>query len=270
MAPKRKTVDEVMDRLIATDIGRWTVIGDPVYNKKHFKWRVPCQCECGTERVVAFKSLINGESRSCGCLKRELTSRNNRKPDKDIAVNRIYASYKVQAKKRDIEFNLTKKEFSGLMLQSCFYCGIEPSNQFSAFPAERERPFFYNGVDRLNNALGYQTNNCVPCCAQCNWAKRDMTKEQFENWVKRIYLGLYRKVTDKTPGQMIDELATTVIKCFMAQEDIMNGESDAPETLDAAKRAQELNAKRTKLMRSIDLMLDFGEDTVTEKTYDRG
>ncbi|HXJ43182.1 MAG TPA: hypothetical protein VNH18_28135 [Bryobacteraceae bacterium] len=30
-----------------------------------------CRCDCGTERIVQKGNLVNGNSRSCGCLKRE-------------------------------------------------------------------------------------------------------------------------------------------------------------------------------------------------------
>lgn len=34
--------------------------------------KIPCHCECGTERMVAKYSLETGQSKSCGCLRREL------------------------------------------------------------------------------------------------------------------------------------------------------------------------------------------------------
>jgi hypothetical protein len=47
-------------------------------------------------------------------------------------------------------------------------------------------------------------------------------------------------------------------------------DSDPEKSAQAAVRAQEYNAKRTKLMRTIDSVLDFSEDTNTEKTYSDG
>lgn len=67
---------ECMD-LTGQKFGRWTVIerSIPRYNKKggvEGMWR--CICDCGTERIVLQASLINGKSKSCGCLNREITS----------------------------------------------------------------------------------------------------------------------------------------------------------------------------------------------------
>ena len=47
-------------------------------------------------------------------------------------------------------------------------------------------------------------------------------------------------------------------------------DSDPEKAAAAAVRAQEMNAKRTKLIRTIDEVLDFTEDTNTEKTYSDG
>lgn len=49
--------------------GRWTVLDSGVRGK------ALCRCKCGTERLVARGNLTSGQSRSCGCLKREVTAR---------------------------------------------------------------------------------------------------------------------------------------------------------------------------------------------------
>src|SRR5258706_7957397 len=56
--------------------GRWTVTGDRVGRK------IMCRCDCGTERSVTISNLRQRDpkkaSRSCGCLKREVTGALNR------------------------------------------------------------------------------------------------------------------------------------------------------------------------------------------------
>lgn len=34
-----------------------------------------CKCDCGNEKVVTICNLVQGNTRSCGCLKRNITSR---------------------------------------------------------------------------------------------------------------------------------------------------------------------------------------------------
>lgn len=74
-------------------------------------------------------------------------------------------------------------------------------------------------------------------------------------------------IETKTVGMLTDELFTVNMKLWHEQEKIMNAPESSPEALGAAKKAQQLNATRNKLIRSIDMLLGFGENTVTEKTY---
>jgi hypothetical protein len=61
--------------------GRWTVIGtsEPKRYRTTIYWRRAqvwvCQCDCGTVRSVLAANLLAEKSTSCGCWKREVTSR---------------------------------------------------------------------------------------------------------------------------------------------------------------------------------------------------
>jgi hypothetical protein len=56
--------------------GRLTVVGlSHRNNKGRVFWK--CKCSCGADFVVAGYSLRSGNTRSCGCLKRELQSGEN-------------------------------------------------------------------------------------------------------------------------------------------------------------------------------------------------
>ena len=48
--------------------GRWTVIGEP-NTERHPK--VKCRCACGKLKMVRTYSLVNGRSKSCGCVAKE-------------------------------------------------------------------------------------------------------------------------------------------------------------------------------------------------------
>lgn len=72
----------------------------------------------------------------------------------------------------------------------------------------------------------------------------------------------------KSTGFLIDQLITTNLRCWFAQEDIMN--SDLPESkrLEAAIRAQSQNAIRSQLIKAIDEVLGEGDITMGgDKTY---
>lgn len=45
---------------------------------------------------------------------------------------------------------------------------------------------FLNGIDRVNNDLGYINNNVVSCCKTCNLAKSSLTLIEFKNWINNL------------------------------------------------------------------------------------
>ena len=47
-----------------------------------------------------------------------------------------------------------------------------------------------NGIDRINNSVGYTEKNSVPCCGTCNVAKGQMTLAEFKLWIARIHARL--------------------------------------------------------------------------------
>jgi hypothetical protein len=62
-------------------------------------------------------------------------------------------------------------------------------------------------------------------------------------------------IETKTIGQLVDELITTNIKCFMAQDS------------KDYENAQQLNKRRCNLIRAIDVSTGQGEHSPTGKTY---
>jgi hypothetical protein len=83
---------------------------------------------------------------------------------------------------RGLDFSLTAEEFSRLTQSSCFYCGDSP--------AQVKRTVFeeivLNGIDRVDNNLGYSKENTVPCCKPCNFMKREMSWSDFTERCARI------------------------------------------------------------------------------------
>ena len=100
-------------------------------------------------------------------------------------INSLYGSYKKSAKKRRLEFKITIDQFKNIILKNCTYCGIKPSQIHKKIGTNGELK--YNGIDRIDSKLGYVSNNLTPCCKTCNYAKRQMSKKEFYNWIERVY-----------------------------------------------------------------------------------
>lgn len=72
---------------------------------------------------------------------------------------------------RDLVWRVPPEEFSRLLASSCVYCGeVGPTV----------------GVDRVDNALGYESGNLVPCCTVCNRMKWAHSLEFFLAQVAKI------------------------------------------------------------------------------------
>ena len=140
---------------------------------------VDCTCSCGTTKQVKVSEIALGRAKSCGCLSRAVMESNISKCEAGFrATLRVY---KQSAKERGLDFSLSKDYFKELTQSDCTYCGQEPS-QFQT----RFSEFKYNGIDRVDNLLGYVDGNCVPCCKLCNRMKDVMSVEDFKNHVKSI------------------------------------------------------------------------------------
>ena len=163
--------------------GRLTVLHDIRNEKGRLLWK--CLCECGQFNTVTANNLKSGDTKSCGCLQKELASKRFSLPMGEANLNNVFATYRCNARKRDLEFSLTKEQFKKLVQQKCFYCGIKPhtiSNHIG-----NNGKFIYNGIDRVDNTEGYIIDNCVTCCSICNDWKRTRTQQEFLTRIKLIY-----------------------------------------------------------------------------------
>lgn len=146
------------------------------------KWL--CKCECGKEVEVKGSLLRCGSTRSCKCLQTDMSYFIRLKPHGVAASNHLYGNYLRGAKNRGIEFGISKEDFLALAVLPCKYCGAPPSQVHATKGLNGS--FTYSGVDRVDSSKGYTVDNCVPCCKDCNYAKRLMTVPEFLNWARRI------------------------------------------------------------------------------------
>lgn len=161
-----------------------------------------CRCACGKEKVVRRFSLISGETKSCNCLAREATSARNRIEPSDSAWNTYFQHYRASATRRGLSFNLSVLDIMRVASQPCYYCGIEPTrytrskNKYTSQAIKdgsiidesyaESKVIYANGLDRVDNQLGYESSNIVSCCEHCNIAKSDYTEQEWNNWLNRL------------------------------------------------------------------------------------
>jgi len=174
--------------------GEWKVIsydGDG-------KWK--CQCSCGTLKSLKSAELTNSKSKSCGCKRFEYMAKTNTLPNNKSQKNKILNTYKKHAQSRNLEFKLTAKEFEQLIIEDCYYCGIQPSNIKNPDSVNKYgniSPFRYNGIDRVDSSVGYTIENCVSCCKLCNRSKGELPLNEWKEWIGRIFKHL-EEIQDET------------------------------------------------------------------------
>lgn len=146
--------------------------GKPIVQRK---W--VCLCDCGKETISKSANLRNGYKKSCGCLNDEYKAKfaAKHKPEVIDYYGRAFCSYKQQARNRGLTFQIPRDEFSRIVSMRCVYCNAKPSN----YSAVKDGRTFINGIDRIDNSVGYVEGNIVPCCSQCNWAKKDMSAFEY-------------------------------------------------------------------------------------------
>lgn len=59
-----------MSDIVGKDFGRLLVLEETTQRRRRSKL-YRCLCECGREHLAVRNDLVNGRTRSCGCLRRE-------------------------------------------------------------------------------------------------------------------------------------------------------------------------------------------------------
>lgn len=179
--------------------GRLTVI-EKTDNRKRGAVVWKCECSCG--KIIETKTdyLQQGWTKSCGCLNQEqwyknvprllATNPKKIKSKKVYKFNGLLSSYKSNARRRNLKFELNKEEVFNVVSNPCYYCGHNPKfiktteidpNNYSQYSCA------FNGMDRIDSTKGYHIDNVVSCCKSCNIAKHTRTQEEYELWIENSY-----------------------------------------------------------------------------------
>jgi hypothetical protein len=164
----------------------------------HVRYKWMCKCDCGNITYATTSGLINGEIVSCGCKKYKdcfsaykETLRNGR-TKYQMFIDKLCRIYITQSTQRKLKFELTHTDVEELTQGNCAYCGSIPNTKLVSSKSGRTKETFYydftyNGIDRVDNIVGYIKTNCVSCCITCNRMKTSMNVNDFYEHISKIY-----------------------------------------------------------------------------------
>lgn len=168
---------------VGAQFGAWTILDRGPRGKCGDQAMWLCQCVCGNKRLVRSGSLRLRLSLSCGCTR---TYDHNTIPQGDPQEYAWrFSAYADKAKRRGLAFELSLEQFMHMSGGDCHYCGATPAMQVRT-RRKRSKPSLMNGIDRVDNSVGYVLSNCVPCCTWCNEMKRHRPQDAFLAHVRRI------------------------------------------------------------------------------------
>lgn len=150
-----------------------------------------CRCVCGNFSKVRGQSF-SGRKKIRRCKKCGYADHLSKihaisaKPSGEAACWAAYCQGRSSnAKSRGIAWEISFEDWVILSQRACHYCGSPPSN-LSRGGYGRNGDYSYNGLDRVDNDVGYVLKNVVPCCKSCNHAKSDLRVEDFLLLVNKI------------------------------------------------------------------------------------
>ena len=168
-----------------------------------------CSCECGKACRANISKLAQGIIVSCGCWKGTIYAPGTG----DAVIASICTTYKAAAKHKNLSFSLDHFSIRKLVQSACFYCGTEPYRIWNIVKRAGIESLACNGIDRVDNERGYEPSNVVPCCPRCNYAKRDMSLQEFSAWALKLADHL-RKHGVSAVGESLNSITSTTERAF--------------------------------------------------------
>ena len=129
--------------------------------------------QCGKD-YEQFKTRFNKPSRMCKVCSNMNNEHDKKRPNRNrnfrnesyLRLDNYYKTYIRGAQKRNYTFSIDLELFKTLVKSKCYYCHYMKDNEV-------------NGIDRINNELGYEPDNCVGCCETCNMMKYVLSQQFF-------------------------------------------------------------------------------------------
>ncbi len=134
--------------------GRLTVIGRAGNTaSRHTRWR--CLCQCGAEKLVSLPCLRGGNTKSCGCLKREREASFGRKHGRHGTPE--YSVWRAMIGRCENHKDVAWSRYGGRGVTVC----ARWRHDFAAFYEDMGPRPAGTSIERIVGTIGYEPGNCV-------------------------------------------------------------------------------------------------------------
>lgn len=174
----------------------WRLVIREILNNPNTKnKKAIVDCDCWNRKEVILSLICSRNNPSCWCMIWK-----NQEKDGSW-YHTIYLTIKKNAERRKIPFTLDEELFISMIKSNCFYCDSWPSNK-NTRGKHRQIVTLYNWIDRVSSSEWYIEGNVVPCCKRCNYAKAEMSVDEFIKHINKIYQWI-AKWDGKLPTQVL-------------------------------------------------------------------
>lgn len=125
-----------------------------------------CKCDCGNIKIIHGRNLLNKDTKSCGCLKHRLGENNPKWEGCGILSGSFWCHVKYGAKKRNLDFEITKQDAYELLEKQNFKCHFSGMDILN-----------FASLDRIDSSKGYILGNIT-------WVHKDVNILKWEFPVK--------------------------------------------------------------------------------------
>lgn len=142
----------------------YTILGNPFSKKIGKKSRifVWCKCKCGRKKQIRLDNLKNNKNAQCiNCRGRKYIGK---------ISGHVFSHIKSSAKKRNIEFNITKEYIWDLYVKQNGKCKLTGWNiDFADTKHEQKHGVTTASLDRIDSSKGYVIGNL-------QWLHKDVNR----------------------------------------------------------------------------------------------